>query len=235
MPAVSTMILRSMRLIGEKERGGTLTTDEAVECLDELNTAMESWSINRLLCYQVLQESFPLAANTVSYTIGTGATFSTARPTKIVDPCFVRDSSNLDSPLTLIEAESYGAIVQKNVGQAYPTWLFYDHAFDSSGYATINVYPAPISNLTLFINSWKQLQSFANVSTQLLLPPGYRLFIESNFALHLAGGVRNVSPEVAKMARDSMAAVKSINLPQPVASLDAGIVRGTRMNIITGP
>ena len=235
MPAVSTMILRSMRLIGEKERGGTLTADEQTECLDELNTMMESWSIERLMCYQVLQESFALTANTVSYTIGSGATFSTDRPTKITDPCFVRDSSNLDSKLTIISAQAYGSIVQKNVGTTYPTSLFYDSAFNSSGYATIYIYPAPIANLTLYINSWKQLQSFLSVSTQLLLPPGYRLAIESNFALHLAGGVTNVSPEVAKMARDSKANIKSINLPETIAALDVGIARGTRMNILTGP
>lgn len=235
MPAVSTMMLRSMRMIGEKSRGDTLDANEQVECLAELNSMLDSWGIDRLMCYQLLQESFPLSANVVSYTIGPGATFSTARPTKIVDPCFVRDASNLDSGLTLINAEAYGSIVQKSAGTTYPTWLFYDYGFDSSGFGTIKVYPAPISNLTLYINSMKPLQSFSNVSTAMLLPPGYQLAIEANFAIHLAAGLTPVSDEVKMIAKTSKAAIKNINLPVTVATLDSGIVRGRRMNIITGP
>ncbi len=187
------------------------------------------------MCYQLLQESFPLTTNVVSYTIGPGATFSTARPTKIVDPCFVRDSSSLDSALTIINAEAYGGIVQKSAGKTYPTWLFYDYGFNSSGFGTINVYPAPIAALTLYINSWKPLQNFSAVSTAMLMPPGYQLAIESNFAIHLAAGQTPVSQELAKIAKESKAAIRNINLPSTVATLDSGIARGRRTNIITGP
>ena len=232
---VSSMMLRSMRMIGEKARGETLDANETSECLYELNSMMDSWSIERLMCYQVTQESFALSANTVSYTIGSGATFNTTRPSKIVEPCFVRDSSNLDSPVKIIGAETYGVIVQKNVGTTYPSYLFYDYGFDSSGYGTIFVYPAPSANLTLFINSWKQLQNFANVSTAVLLPPGYQLAIESNFAIHLAAGLTNVSPEVIKIAKESKAAIKSINIPDTMMTLDVGIPRGSRSNVLTGP
>ena len=51
MAAVSTLILRSMRMIGEKERGATLDVNEQVECLAELNTFMDACATERLLCY----------------------------------------------------------------------------------------------------------------------------------------------------------------------------------------
>lgn len=228
------MILRSMRMIGEKARGDTLTTDEQSECLYELQSFMDSSSIDPLLCYQLQQENFTLTANTVAYTIGSGATFNTTRPTKIVDPCFIRDSGNLDSKVEIINAEAYGKIVQKSAGTTYPNKLFYDGGINASGYGTIYVYPAPSGSLSLYINSLKQLQSFANVSTALLMPPGYQLFIESNFAIHLAAGLTPVSDEVKKIAKESKAALKSINLTETVATLDVGIVRGTRSNIFTG-
>lgn len=221
-------------MIGEKSRGDTLTTAEQSECLAELNSMMDGWSIERLMCYQVTQESFTLTSNTVSYTIGSGATFNTTRPTKIVDPCFIRDSGNLDSPLEIVNAETYGRVVQKSAGVTYPQKLFYDMGFNASGYGTVFLYPAPSASLSLYINSWKQLQNFSNVSTAMLLPPGYQLAIESNFAIHLAAGLTTISPEVAKIAKESKAAIKSINLPETVARLDAGIVRGTRSNIFTG-
>ena len=233
--AASTMILRSLRMTGEKVRGATLTTDEQTECLAELNSMMDSLSIEGLLAYQQLQESFSLTANTVSYTIGSGATFNTTRPTKIIDPCFIRDSASLDSPVRIVSDDSYGKIVQKNVGQTYANVLFYDRAVDSSGYGTIKVYPAPNASLTLFINSIKQLQSFANLSTQVNMPPGYQLMIESNLAIHMAAGFIPVSAEVAKIARESKAAVKSMNLPITISRLDAGVTGGQRMNILTGP
>lgn len=232
---VSSMILRSMRLIGEKGRGETLDATEQSECLYELNSFMDSCGINRLLCNQVVQESFALTANTVTYTIGVGATFNTARPSKIVDPCFVRDAASLDTPLQLIDSQTYGLIVQKNVGTTYPNKLYYDQGYDSSGYGTIKIYPAPNANLTLFINSWKALQNFANVSTALAMPQGYQLFIESNFAIHLAAGLTPISKELAMMARDSKAAVQSLNIPSTVSRLDSGVVRGTRTNILVGP
>ena len=80
MAAVSSMILRSMRMIGEKARGETLDSNESVECLAELNTMIESWETQRLTCYSVTQESFSLTASTGTYTIGSGGTFNTARP-----------------------------------------------------------------------------------------------------------------------------------------------------------
>lgn len=234
MAYVSTMILRSMRMIGEKTRGATLTTDEQTECLAELNTMLDSWSIERLMCYQVTQESFPLSANTVSYTIGSGGTFNTTRPTKIVDPCFIRDSSSLDSQVTLINAEQYGLIVQKSAGITYPQWLYYDEGFNSSALGTISVYPAPSGGLTLFINSWKQLGSVSTISAQFSFPPGYQLAVEANFAIHLAAGSIPASSEVAKIAKESKAAIKGVNLPDPVMRMDYGLATG-RSSIFTGP
>lgn len=231
---VSSMMLRSMRLIGEKSRGATLTSSEQTEVLDELNSFMDSCGLERLLCYQVTQESFPLTASTATYTIGPSATFNTVRPTKIVDPCFVRDSGSLDSQLKILGADTYGRIVQKNAGLTYPEYLFYDQGFTSSGAGTISLYPAPSGSLTLYINSWKQLGTFSTVSMQLSLPPGYQLFIESNFAIHLAAGNVTASPELVRMARDSKSNVKGMNLPEPVMRLDTGLVRGSRSNIFTG-
>ena len=232
---VSTMVLRSLRMIGEKARGDTLTSTEQVECLYELNSFMDACAIERLLCYQVLQESFPLATGTSSYSIGPGATFNTVRPTKIVDPCYVRDSSNFDTPLDIIGVEAYGNIRLKNVGNTYPQALSYDQGYDSSGYGRINVYPLPSASLTLFINSWKQVGQFSTMSMAVTLPPGYQTFIESNFAIHEAAGMTGVSAEVVRIARDSKAAVKSLNIPDTIMSLDLGMVNRRRSSILTGP
>ncbi len=230
------MILRSMRFTGEKSRGATLTADEQTECLAEFNTFMEANATERLLCYTVQQDSLALSTSTNSYTIGTNGAFAVTRPVKIVDPCFVRDAANMDTPVKIIGADAYGAIVMKGAGYTYPTHLYYDAGFSATSTGTIYLYPSPSGNLTLFINSWKQLGTVSTLSQNLALPPGYQLFIESNFAIHLAAGVRPVSAEVAKIARDSKAAIKGVNVPDTISRLDAGIASMRRTGgILVGP
>ena len=236
MASASSMIFRSLVMGGEKSLDGSLTSAEQTHYLAALNSMLDSWSLERLLVPQLLQESFSLTNNTVSYTIGSGGDFNTTRPTKIVDPCFIRDSSNLDSSVEILSAESYGKIVQKSSGKTYPQYLYYDQGFSSTSTATLKVYPAPSSGLTLFINSWKQLQNFANISTVALLAPGYQLAIESNFTIHAMAGFRPISAEVKEIARTSKAAVKGINLPSSFMRLDAGIVGvKPKGSILTGP
>ena len=232
MATPSTMILRALRLLGEKVVAGTLSSDEQTAYLADLNTMLESWSLERLMVYQLLQESKALTASTGSYTIGTGGAFNTTRPTRIVDPCFIRDSSNLDYPLTIIDAEQYGRITQKTLDGQRPEYLFYDGAFASS-LGTIYLYPEPAASLTLYINSWKQLQTFALISTTVVLPPGYQRAIEFNLAVELAGGFTNVSQEVAKIARESKAVIKGFNAPAGVLRMDAGVAGHRRYNINT--
>lgn len=234
MAAVSTHILRSLRLIGEKARGATLDSSEQTELLDEFNTFLEACGIERLLCFTVQQDSVALSAGTSTLTIGTNGSFAVDRPVKIVDPCFIRDASGYDSPVSVINSDAYGKIVVKATGNTIPTHLYYDAGFSATSTGTIHLYPASADSLTLFINSWKQLGSVSTLSHNLSLPPGYRLFIESNFAIHAATGLTPISDELARMARDSKAAVKSLNLPDVVARLDIGIAY-PRTSILTGP
>jgi len=236
MPATaSSMIFRSLRLLGEKEHGGTLSSGEQTSYLSDLNAMLESWSLERLMITQVVQESFALTASTASYTIGTNGVFATDRPIKIVNPCFTRDTSNVDNPLRLINVDAYGKIPVKSGSTGYPEFLYYDQGYSATSTATISLYPVPTSNLTLFINSLKGLQNFSTISHAAQLPPGYQRAIEFNFAIEVAGGFTAVSPEVVKIARESKAAIKSENLPDTTMRLDTGIVWGQRANILDGP
>jgi hypothetical protein len=234
MATASSMILHSLRLLGEKPVGGTLTNNEQVDYLADLNSMLESWSLDGLLIYQLLQESLALTVSVGSYTIGTGGAFNTTRPNKIVDPCFTRDASSIDREIRIVDAPTYGRIGNKTLDGGYPRYMFYDSAW-SAGLGTINLYPEPIAGLTLYINSWKQLQSFSSISTTLSLPPGYQRAIEYNFAIEAAGGFISVPPEVAKVALESKAAIERVNSKPPVLRMDVGIVAGHgRYDIRTG-
>lgn len=222
MAFVSTIVLRSMRMIGEKTRGATLTSNEQTETLDEFNTFLESLAVDKLLAYTVSQDSHLMTASTASYTIGPGATINTTRPTKLVDPCWVRTSDSVDYPLKIINLDNYGLLADKSSGATIPIAIYYDAGFSATSTGTLTLYPPPSVGNTLFIHSLKQFGSVSTQSQNLSLPPGYRLFLESNFAIHLAAGYTNVSAEVGKIARDSKAYIKAQNTPDMVMRLDAG-------------
>lgn len=232
MATPSTMIVHALQMIGEKEISATLSSAEEMSYLAKLNMMMESWSIDRLMIYQIIQESFALTTSTGTYTIGSGGAFNTTRPIKITN-AFVR-SGTTDYQLKIIPVDSYNMIPQKTVDGSYPTELYYDTGFASS-LATIYLYPEPSAGLTLYIDSWKQLQTFALISTTVVLPPGYELAIISNLAIFLSAGFRSVQPEVIKIARDSLAAIQRLNAPVLIARLDPGLIPGgRRFNINVG-
>ena len=232
MPSVTTMVLRSLRLIGEKTRGATLTTAEQAECLAEMNSMVDSWGLQRGLIQNISQTSFALTQSVGTYTIGVGATFNMIRPIKVVNPCFTRDTDNVDIPLELIDADVYGRIIDKTLGDTTPGYLFYNQAYSSTSTATIRLYPLPDSGLTLFINTLQPLEAISTVTQIVQLPPGYQEAIEYNYAVRAAGGFTNVQPEVALIARSSLAAIKQSNLPQPISALDYGIVPYPHSNIL---
>ena len=235
MTTALQLITTGLRKISVYSTGETLGSDVSADGLAVLNSMLDGWSIERLMCPNLLQESFSLTNSVGSYTIGSGGDFNTTRPTKIVDPCFIRDSSNLDSPVQIIDAAAYGRIVQKNIDGSYPGYLFYDAAY-ASALATIYLYPEPQSGLTLYINSWKQLASLSTLTASLSLPPGYQRAIEWNFALEFCSEFGKEPPaSVVAMAKQTKAAIKSLNITDAFMRMDSGIVQTYGSNILTGP
>ena len=236
MPIVSTMILNSLVMTGEKTiEVSSLTTAESNYHLSRLNSMIDSWSNDRLLIFALSQTSFALTASQGSYTIGNGGDFNMTRPTRIVDPCFIRDADGNDSELKLIDAQAYGRIVDKDADGTYPVYLFYDYGYSATSTGTLRFWPEPDSGLSTFINTLQPLQTFSAVSSNLLLPPGYQDAIETNYAVRSALGVGPVTPELMALARQTKAAIKTTNLSAPVMRLDYGVTGGIHSDILTGP
>ena len=235
MPAVSTMILNSLIMTGEKSIGGTLDAAERAYYLSRLNSMLDSWSNERMMVYAVSQTSFALTASQGAYTIGNGGDFNMPRPIRIVDPCFIRDSNAYDVPLHLIDVVAYGNIRLKSVDNTWPQYLYYDYGYSATSTGTIYFYPEPGSGLSTHINTLNPLQTFSTVTVNLQLPQGYQRAIETNFAVETAPGFVTLDKEVLKLARESKATLKGQNAPQLVSRLDYGVGGGMRTNILTGP
>lgn len=229
MATASSMILRSLNILGEKTVGGTLTSAEQTAYLAVLNTMLESWNTERLLIYQIIEEAFTLVIGSSAYTIGSGGNFNTTRPVKLEDTCFINYLSHLYQ-VNVLNERNFAALQTTGLS-GMPRNLYFDI---SVPLGTIYFDYSPDIAYSFHLKSWKQLQNFSAISDTVALPLGYQRAIESNLAIELAPGLTSVSPETARIAKESKAAVRTMNAPESVLRLDLGVAGRRRFDIMTG-
>lgn len=204
------LITDSLTDIGAIDPLETITADEASHGLRKLNELMESLSNEGLAVYQMLQENFSTVAGTASYTIGSGATWNTTRPLRI-ESAYIRESGS-DYPLTVLSREEYDTIGIKTT-QYRPEYLYYDPAVANG---TVYLYGVPAAVYSVFLNSYKQLQQFAALTTEVVLPPGYKRLIKSNLSIEIAPAYnRTPSATLINIAAQAKAVVKRMNTRTP--------------------
>lgn len=215
MATALDIITDSLTDIGAIDPIEALSADESSHGLRKLNEMLASWSLEALSVYQILQENFPTVGGTASYTVGSGATWNTTRPLN-VESAFIR-SSSIDYPLRVITREEYDRIQAKTTSYM-PEYLYFE---PSVANAVIYLYGVPDAVYSVFLNSLKQLQSFAGLTTTVVLPPGYLRAIKSNLSIELAPSYhRKPSEELKQTARESKANIKRLNSRTPKLRLD---------------
>lgn len=222
------IVLRAHRILGNKGSGETLTADEKDDGLEALNALLDGLSIDRLMIYEMRQESFTWPASTVSRTIGSGGDFDTHRPDRIGEGTFFQDSNSIDYPVEIIrERSTYDSITDKTVTSTYPELLFYN---PSVTLGTLYTYPISSQSLTLFLNQWQPLQIFDSLSETHNLPPGYRRMLYYNLAQELEADVGlPLPPNAARIAISSKKSVKrNNNLPIYGATETFHVMRNDR-------
>lgn len=220
MATALDIVKRAMRLARILRKGEAPDSDEAADGLAALNTMLDSWRLERLMVYQIVQGSYAWASG-ASKTIGSGGDISASRPVRI-ESAFIVDSNSQWYELSVLRArEEYDSIVIKTTTSTLPAYLFMDPAYPL---ATIYLYPVPSAAITLKLNTWQTLQSFSALTTDLALPPGYQRAIEFNLAIEFGAEFKKDIPKSVEMiAVTSKAAVKNVNLPSMVAQVDSGV------------
>src|SRR5256885_5050497 len=102
MATASSIILRGLQLLGDKTVGDTLTTTEQTTYLAVLNSMLDSWRLDKLLVYRILENSFTLVIGSRSYTIGSGGNFNIERPDRLEDSCFIM-LQNAQYPVRVVD------------------------------------------------------------------------------------------------------------------------------------
>ena len=208
------LIKRAMRLIRVLGDGEEPTTSEADDCLNALNGMLDSWAIERLMVYQIGQESFAWASG-ASKTIGSGGDFDTTRPTNI-EAAYV-NFGGTDYPLRVVNNVEYDFQTRKDTS-AMPEILYYDKTYPLG---TIYLWPKPSEAVTLYFRSWTQFTQAVSTASTISLPPGYKRMIEYNLALEIAPEF-GATPDanVVNNAVTSKRAIKARNAPAMISRVE---------------
>lgn len=231
---VGDMIKAQLRLIGAIEKNETPTADEMNDALQANNMMLDSWSARNLLVRSTVLENFPLVAGTYHYTIGTGQTFNTTKPVKVVE-AFYRDSSSIDQPIEVVSYDLYDDDSDKTVASGPPVELFYDPGVAQQATQKGDIYlnPVPDSAYTLYLRQQKMLTEFSSLTATVTFDPAYYRAIKFNGAMEIYREyhqhAKPLPGDLVALARESMRIVENMNAVPLVAGTDlpTGKVGGT--------
>jgi hypothetical protein len=226
---VRELLTGTLRLIGAIASGDTPSSDDINDALSSFNMMAESWSADGLLISKVTIETFTISSGQQTKSIGkSSADWDTYRPTMLLN-AGVMDGTN-EIPIKVITADEWRKITDKSLQSTFPTVVYPE---GTSPNETLKFWPIPSQNLSVVLYSYKPFQTFA-LDDELELLPGYNRAIKYNLAIELAPEWNKVvSPEIAKIAEESISQIKRRNTRPALMVTDAP-QSNKRFNILTG-
>lgn len=230
MTTANDIVSGALRAISSIMPGEAIPGGEAEVALGVLNNMLAAWSADNFMPPFRTLESFPLVVGQSSYTIGSGANFSTVRP-DYVTYVFRRDSNNLDYPLAPLTKEQYDSVLQKNLS-SLPQWYYYDTQYPNG---VIYLYPADVQADTLYIESTKPINQFSSLSASMNLPGEYFECLKYQLARRLVPEYGYpISTEMQMLIDESYDRIVRKNSKPKAAVFDQLLVRPKPYSIYTG-
>ena len=224
------LVKASMRLIQVSATDTDLTAKELKDGIESLNRMLDQWSVEELMLYQVVRETFALTGGQNPFTIGYGGDWNTTRPTKIVDAYLTIQTGALpvDYPMQIIGYDDYNAIRLKTLSTNFPSYLYYEPSFPM---ANVYIYPVcAASNETITITSWKPLPLITDPTCYIELPPGYWEAIVFNLAVRIAEEYQfDIRPTTVALAANSLRIIKRMNQRTVTLQTDTALMNTSQM------
>jgi Bacterial Ig-like domain (group 2) len=232
MTRVYDIIKRAMRLLQVISAAETPKAEEFTDFLQVLNWMIDEWTNQKLITYQIINETFATVGGKGTYTIGPDSScdFNTMNPVKITG-AYLRDTTpgyNNDWTLEIIPNDRYQQIFQKSINTTYPRFLHYVRSWP---YGSIDLWPIPVKAYQLEISQWKQLTKFTSVQDVVCLPPGYKDALCLNLAVKMAPEFGKMVPDIADLAIKSLIPIKEINWEPVYLDIDSSLKGRTAYNI----
>lgn len=230
----SEQINRALRLLGVLAEGETPSAAVSQDALMALNQMIDSWNTERLAVFSTQDQVYLWPTSTVKRTLGPTGDFVGNRPILLDDATYFRDpSTNVSFGIKIINQQQYDGIAVKTVTSTYPQVIWVNMTYPD---IEMYIYPVPTRLLEWHFVSVEELTQPANLSTQILFPPGYLRAFTYNLACEIAPefGVEP-PPQVQRIAMYSKRNLKRINNPDDIMSMPYSLIATRqRFNIYAG-
>ena len=232
-------INRALRLLGVLAEGETPSAATAQDSLMALNQMIDSWNTERLSVFSTIDQIINWPVGSINETLGPSGSLvrlngTAQRPVLVDDSTYFKDpGTGVSYGVKLINQQQYNGIAVKTVTSTFPQVMFVNMTYPD---VDLFIYPRPTRLLEWHFISVEQLTQPANLSTDILFPPGYLRAFTYNLACEIAPefGVEP-SPQVKRIAMYSKRNLKRINNPDDVMSMPYAIVATRqRYNIYAG-
>jgi hypothetical protein len=232
-------INRALRLLGVLAEGETSSASVSQDSLMALNQMIDSWNTERLSVFATIDQICNWPVGLINATLGPSGSLvrlngTAVRPILVDDATYFKDpGTGVSYGIKLINQQQYDGIAVKTVTSTYPQVMFVNNTYPDFD---IFIYPRPTRLLEFHFISVHELTQPANLSTQILFPPGYLRAFTYNLACEIAPefGIEP-SPQVQRIAMYSKRNLKRINNPDDVMSMPYSLIATRqRYNIYAG-
>jgi hypothetical protein len=232
-------INRALRLLGVLAEGETTSAAASQDSLMALNQMIDSWNTERLSVFSTIDQIVNWPTGSINETLGPSGSLTrlngtAVRPVLVDDATYFKDpGTGVSYGIKLINQQQYDGIAVKTVTSTFPQVMFVNMTYPD---IDIFIYPRPTRLLEWHIISVEELTQPANLSTQILFPPGYLRAFTYNLACEIAPefGVEP-SPQVQRIAMYSKRNLKRINNPDDVMSMPYSLIATRqRFNVYAG-
>ena len=154
--------------------------------------------------YAVANDPVTPATGTLVFTSGD---FKVPRPTKLTG-AFSR-AAGVDTPIGLVTEGYWTNLMDKTTTAASPSKVLYRA---SSPFGLLFVNPPPTATPEFHVKYMRTIQGYAALSTDQVLPPGYRRMLELALALELAPEFQaKIAEEVVQSIQQNLQSLMQLN------------------------
>ena len=226
-------INRALRLLGVLAEGETTSAAASQDSLMALNQMIDSWNTERLSIFNTIDQVFDWPAGEIQRHLGPTGDFVGVRPVLLDDATYFKDpGTGVSYGIKFINQQQYDGIAVKTVTSTFPQVMWINMEYPN---IQMTIYPRPTRLLEWHFISVQELDQVANLSTQILFPPGYLRAFTYNLACEIAPefGVEP-SPQVQRIAMYSKRNLKRINNPDDIMSMPYSLIATRqRFNVYT--
>jgi hypothetical protein len=213
------LLTDSLKLIGVVAGHEVPTSAEQTDAFARLNELIDSWGTQAQTLIVSRRDPVTLHSGQQTYSFGAGGDLGALPRPMAIDHAtvLVGGSPAVEIPVAVLTAQEYEAIAIKSLTGAQVTAVLFAPTTTS---AELWVWPVPTGAQTLVLYYDEPVAQFPDLTTPISLAPGYAKAIRTNLAVELAPEFgRVVDPLIDRLARESLADIKRVNVPLTEISL----------------